>query len=197
MKRKPILIALISISIGLAFTWCFKNVNFNFSHKVGDKIDSLSHVIVYFNGGVNQVENRNTTDDGYNIGLRYQCVEFVKRYYLEVYDHRMTDSYGHAKDFFDEKVRDGEINKQRNLLQLTNPGKSKPQIGDILVFSPTIFNRFGHVAIVSAVNYDDLEWIQQNPGPFSSSRENAHLFEQNGNWHIESGRIMGWLRVSK
>lgn len=49
--------------------------------------------------------------DGYNVGLRYQCVEFVKRYYsLEHYAHRMPNSYGHAKDLFDPRVEDGAMN---------------------------------------------------------------------------------------
>ena len=197
MKRKILASSAIILLLTIATIWCFKNVNLNFSHNPGDKIDSINHVLVYFNGGVNQVENRNTTADGYNIGLRYQCVEFVKRYYLHVYNHRMPDSYGHAKDFFDQSVADGAINEKRNLIQFTNPGKSKPQVGDILVFSPTLFNRFGHVTIVSEVNDDNLEWIQQNPGPFSSSREKATLFQLQNKWQIEGGRIMGWLRIGR
>lgn len=196
MKRKLLVGIFVIVGFLFLFSWTFKNVNLNLSQKRGDKIDSLNHVVVYFNGGVNQVENRNSTTDGYNVGLRYQCVEFVKRYYLEVYNHRMPDSYGHAKDFFDESIADGSINEKRNLIQFTNPGKSKPRVGDILVFSPTIFNRFGHVAIVSQVNNGDLEWIQQNPGPFSSSREKADLQDVSGKWQIKSDRIMGWLRPS-
>ncbi|HRH39166.1 MAG TPA: CHAP domain-containing protein, partial [Flavobacteriales bacterium] len=61
----------------------------------GAPIDSLHGVIVYHNDGMSATHGRNTVD-GYNVGLRYQCVEFVKRYYLEHYHHRMPNSYGNA-----------------------------------------------------------------------------------------------------
>ncbi len=62
-----------------------KKVNPNLEYEVGQKIDSLNGVIVYYNGGVDNVVQRNTSD-GYNLGLRYQCVEFVKRYF-EYHNH--------------------------------------------------------------------------------------------------------------
>lgn len=39
----------------------------------------IPSVAIYFNGGVNMSQGRNLTIDGYNLGIRYQCVEFVKR----------------------------------------------------------------------------------------------------------------------
>ncbi|SUD83261.1 Uncharacterised protein [Stutzerimonas stutzeri] len=53
----------------------------------------------------------NLSKDGYNLGLRYQCVEFVKRYYFERHGHRMPDTYGHAKSFFDPSLGDGALNE--------------------------------------------------------------------------------------
>src|SRR5688572_16176754 len=84
-------------------------------YSVGDKIDSLNGVTVYYNGLVTQAHGRNTSKDGYNLGLKYQCVEFVKRYYYSFLNHRFPDTYGHAKDFFDKKVEDGGKNRARNL----------------------------------------------------------------------------------
>src|SRR5690606_23830292 len=73
-----------------------------YAHLVGKPVDSLNGVVVYYNGAVGHVLERNVAADGYNIGLKYQCVEFVKRYYYEHLQHKMPDSYGHAKDFFDQ-----------------------------------------------------------------------------------------------
>src|SRR5690554_7449178 len=61
--------------------------------EVGKAIDSLNNVLVYYNGDVGTVIGRNTRN-GYNLGLKFQCVEFVKRYYYEFYNHEMPDSYG-------------------------------------------------------------------------------------------------------
>ena len=76
---------------------------------VGAPLDTLDGVLVHHNGGMNNVSGRNMVD-GYNVGLKYQCVEFVKRYYLEHFNHRMPNSYGHAKDFFDPAIADGMMN---------------------------------------------------------------------------------------
>ncbi|MNL19474.1 Bifunctional glutathionylspermidine synthetase/amidase [compost metagenome] len=149
---------------------------------------------MYYNGGVDNVLGRNVTKDNYNLGLKYQCVEFVKRYYYEFLNHKMPDSYGHAKDFFDSKVKDGKLNSKRNLIQYTNPSKTRPKVGDLVIFSGSVFNRFGHVAIISKVSENEIEIIQQNPGPFSGSRENLELETQNGNYKIDNDRLLGWLR---
>ena len=170
-----------------------KKVNFNTKYHIGQKLDSIDNVYVYYNGGVDNVTERNTKD-GYNLGLKYQCVEFVKRYYYEHYQHKMPDAYGHAKSFFDVNVSDGKINKRRSLIQYTNPSTLIPQKGDLIVFKGTLWNRYGHVAIISKVTETEIEIIQQNPGPFSSSREKIALVNQNNNWKINNDRISGWLR---
>jgi hypothetical protein len=116
-------------------------INLNPNRSIGSPMDSLDGVAVYYNGGVNQTHGRNTSPDGYNVGLRYQCVEFVKRYYLETYQHKLPDAYGNAKDFFDPLVADGELNKARALLQFKNPSRSAPQRGDLLIWGPSLWNR--------------------------------------------------------
>ena len=195
MKVKKTALLIISVlALGYAGLKVVKKINFNQGYKVGQPLDSLNGVKVYYNGGVDHVLERNVTKDNYNLGLKYQCVEFVKRYYYEHLNHKMPDAYGHAKDFFDPKVKDGEFNAKRNLVQYTNPSKSKPQFGDLVIFSGSVLNRFGHVAIISKVSEDEVEIIQQNPGPFSSSRENFTLETQKGNYKIDNDRLLGWLR---
>jgi len=174
--------------------WTFKKFNFNNDFSVGQQIDSLKGVYVYYNGGVDNVTDRNTTAEGYNLGLKYQCVEFVKRYYYEHLKHKMPDSYGHAKDFFDNTVKDGQKNKKRDLIQFTNASSTKPKVDDLLIFDGTTFNRYGHVAIISNVTENEIEIIQQNPGPFSKSRVTFQLDSKDGKWEIKNKRILGWLR---
>jgi surface antigen len=153
----------------------------------------LNGVVVYYNGGIGHVSKRNVSEDGYNIGLKYQCVEFIKRYYYEHYDHKMPNSYGNAKDFFNRKIKDGEINSDRALYQFTNPSKFKPRPGEILVLGGTAHNRYGHVVIISEVGENEIEIIQQNPGPFGESRVRHPLVFENGMWRIENDRVLGRL----
>ena len=169
------------------------NINIHPILRVGEIVDSFDEVNVYFNGAVSHVKDRNTVG-GYNVGLRYQCVEFVKRYYLERYDHKFPDSYGHAKDFFNGSLRDGDFNSARGLVQFSNPSLSKPKTGDLLIMDAVLWNRYGHVAIVSNVTDDSIEIVQQNAGPFGSTREHFNLKYVGEKWLIEYDRILGWLR---
>jgi len=183
--------------LAFAGLWAFKNFNFNSDFKIGQRIDELHGVYVYYNGGVGNVTGRNTTADGYNLGLKFQCVEFVKRYYYEHLGHKMPDSYGHAKDFFDKSLKDGQKNKQRNLTQYKNHSKSKPKVDDLLILKGTVFNKYGHVAIISKVTDNEIQIIQQNPGPFRKTRETYKLKYKNNKWEIDNDRILGWLRKEK
>ena len=173
-------------------TYCNLNVN----TQRGTVVDSLNSVYVYYNGGVNQTSGRNVVD-GYNIGMKYQCVEFVKRYYYEYYHHKMPDSYGHAKSFFDKKLSNGEMNVSRGLIQYKNGEAILPQIGDIVVFDGYLFNPYGHVAIISAVGTNEVELIQQNSGCMNVSRKCLGLTKNNSGWEIQNKRILGWLHIAE
>jgi hypothetical protein len=204
-------IAGLLLFVGLSFlTYKFATkVNINPTIEIGTELDTLHGVPVFYNGGVNHVLERNLAKDGYNLGLKYQCVEFVKRYYYQYLNHKMPDSYGHARSFYDPNIASGAINKQRGLLQFSNnidavaakstdiEIDSTPMISDLLVFKPTVLNPYGHVAIVSNVDLiqQKLEIIQQNPGPFSPPRESFDLEKANKHWRIKNSSIYGWLRM--
>jgi len=169
--------------------------NINLSHAVGEKLDEFNGVAVYYNGAINNTVGRATTGDGYNLGLKYQCVEFVKRYYYERFQHKMPNAMGNAKDFFAPAVADGELNKERGLIQYRNNAASAPVAEDLIVLAPWVFNRYGHVAIVSEVGPDFVEVIQQNAGPFGATRERFALTRANGVVRVENDRVLGWLRM--
>ncbi len=160
----------------------------------GKVVDAFNGVKVYDNGSVRNVSGRNTTPDGYNLGLKYQCVEFVKRYYYERFGHKMPNSYGHAKEFFDHSLSDGSYNTGRNLRQYSNSGTTKPKKEDLLVYRAAPFNQFGHVAIVTKVTNTTVECISQNLGPGNGTRRKYAMLNQNGRWLIDEPYILGWLR---
>lgn len=190
MKKKILVLFLLGIG-GFLFFGVKNYLSRNSDYQVGQAIDSLHHVKVYYNGGTASILGRNVKD-GYNIGLKYQCVEFVKRYYFEHYQHKMPDASGNAVDFFNPDLADGKINPARALVQFTNPSFTKPQVGDLIVMNGGVY---GHVAIVSEVNADEVQIIQQNPGAHADSRVWFDL-EKNarGKWYIDKSRILGWLR---
>jgi hypothetical protein len=195
MKGKKEIFLLIGICFVLAILIIvLKKENKQTTTKIGQVIDNLNGVKVYYNGPYSNISGRNWTKDHYNLGLKYQCVEFVKRYYYENLNHKMPESYGHAKDFFNKNIKDGAINKKRGLNQYTNSSKSKPKVNDLVIFSGTIFNKFGHVAIISKVKENEIEIIQQNAGSSTNSRETFSLTRKKSKWTIDNSRILGWLR---
>ena len=195
VRYRRVALALAGIFVLLLLCWwAATHLNLNPRCRVGQEVDHVNGVAVFYNGGVGHSSGRNLAPDGYNLGIKYQCVEFVKRYYYEHLNHKMPDSYGHAKQFFDPKLADGALNTHRDLLQYVNGGESKPRPDDLLVFGPSLLNRYGHVAIVSQVTDSDLEVVQQNPGPFGSSRERLLLVSEGGHWRCANRRVLGWLR---
>jgi surface antigen len=191
---------LIGVIVIIALSACVvyyfvKDVNPNPRYKAGQVIDSLNGVAVYYNAGVNEVYGENFSEDGYFIGLKYQCVEFCNRYYYQYYHFKMPDSHGNANEFFDKSVKDGELNARRGLLQFTNPSKSKPQAGDLVIFDKHPLGKYGHVAIVSEVNDKYVEIIQQNAGPFGRTRLKIPLVNKSHLFLEKKRKVIGWLRL--
>ncbi|AEA43286.1 CHAP domain-containing protein [Fluviicola taffensis] len=197
MKKNLFITLIISALGALTFFFYERSQAPSRVYEIGESLDSLNHVVVYYNGGMGNVSGRNTSPDGYNIGLKYQCVEFVKRYYYEHYKHKMPNAYGNAIDFFDKRLVDGQLNAERDLIQYTNPSKSKPKVGDLIIMDATFSNEYGHVVIVSKVTTDEVEIIQQNAGNPDHPRDVFDLDFDEGNWEIDNGRILGWLRMRK
>ena len=172
-----------------------RKINWNSKYEVGQVLDEYNGVKVYYNGGVSNLGERNLTKDGYNIGIKYQCVEFIKRYYYEHFNHKMPDSYGNAIDFYNKNINDGDLNIERDLIQYKNPSVKKPKEGDIIIFDKTIFNSYGHVAIISKVTGESIEIIQQNSGPFEKSRKRFTLKHENNLWTIQNERVLARLSI--
>ena len=193
-KQYIIVLALILITSSYFIYSSVQNSSPHPIYKFGDVVDSLNGVYVYYNGRVSHTGERNTTKDGYNIGLKYQCVEFVKRYYYEYYRHKMPDTYGNARDFFDAKVNDGELNTARNLLQFSNHSKLKPKVGDLIILDGHWGNKYGHVAIVCSATQSNISIIQQNPGVFDKSRVEMELDSANSKFEVKNSMVLGWLR---
>ncbi|WP_291638017.1 CHAP domain-containing protein [Clostridium sp.] len=158
---------------------------------IGKEIDSYKNVDIYYNGIIyTKAYGKNYSEDGYYYGQKWQCVEYIKRFYHQAKEHKMPDVYGNAKDFFDSDVPQGELNKRRDLVQYRNGGNVKPEPDDLIVFTDT---NFGHVAIVTEVTSDYVEVIQQNV--YGKKRERYELITKENQYYIGAKRKpAGWLR---
>lgn len=141
---------------------------------------NLNGVTIYKGPNSNQ---RHISKEGYNLGLKWQCVEFVKRYYYEHYNHKMPNTYGHAKDFFNKSLQDIEFNVGRGLVQYRNNKINKIKPGDILVFDRTKYNPYGHVAIAGEDILLGVIVYEQNNGFYK------------GLVNYDNKTLLGWLRL--
>lgn len=159
---------------------------------IGNIIDTYKGVNVYYNGeDYGKNHGKSYSKDGYYYGYKWQCVEYVKRFYYEAKNHKMPDVYGNAKDFFDDDLNQGDLNKKRGLYQYKNGGDEKPREDDLLVFTDTTY---GHVVIISEVGDDYVEVVQQNMG--QDSRDKFDLKYIDGKYYIGGKREpAGWLRL--
>jgi len=162
------------------------------SPPAGTVIDKINGVNVYYNGAFDKTYGRNVSPDGYNLGLKYQCVEFIKRYYYEQFDHKMPDSYGHAVDFFDQSIKnDAAYNSKRGLYQYWNGNTTLPKVDNIVVFKTEGINIYGHIGIISKVSETEIEMVQQNYG--TKSRITYPLKTILGRHYIDDKEVIGWL----
>lgn len=192
-KRIVKIIILITLVLGAAGFISIKvhNKIIEKRNGIGGVLDSYKEVEVYYNGSdYGEVYGKSYAKDGYYYGYKWQCVEYVKRFYHDVLGHKMPDGYGNAKDFFDKDVPNGKLNEKRGLIQYTNGEGEKPKVDDLLIFTDT---NFGHVVIISEVGDDYIEVVQQNMG--KSSRDRFDLGLKDGKYYIGGKRVpSGWLR---
>lgn len=198
MKILPILLgAAVVIGVGMVLIkgWNLReDPEAPASGEAGKVLTTYRDIPVRSNGDDYQVSHgKHYAADGYYYGQKWQCVEFVKRFYHDAFDHHMPDVWGHAKDFFDPQVPDGGVNPARGMLQFPNQGTVAPEPGDLLVFD---FPPFGHVAVISAVRENEIEVVQQN---VTGRPREIIPFEKRERYFIVGAKRkpVGWLRLPK
>jgi glutathionylspermidine amidase/synthetase len=152
MKSKYIKILLIILIIVLAI------IVYNFAsraYKFGDKIGTFDGVIVYSN----QRDETNLSEPNYHngvyTGLKWQCVEFVRRY-LQV---KQGVTFSDVDSAFEiPNAQFTTLNGQT--IQMTN----ELRVGSLIVWPKSYDKNLpdGHVAIVSSVTPSGITVVEQN-----------------------------------
>jgi surface antigen len=183
--------ASVGILCFVIFLW-FIFLKKDHSLKIGDVVDRYKGVAIYHNGfSVFKNNGKHYSKTDYYFGQKWQCVEFVKRFFYETKSHKMPNVWGHAKDFFDSSIEQGQVNSQRGMLQFKNGGNEKPKIDDLIVFNNS---EHGHVAVVSLVTEESIEIVQQNI--FGVPRQKFRLEKRGANYFVSSPNTpAGWLRI--
>ena len=126
------------------------------------------------------------SETGINTGLKWQCVEYVNRYYKLVYGMNLksTSIYGNAANYWNWSGH-----STIGLTKYSNGGSTSPQIGDMIVSTA---NTYGHIAIVKNVTATTVEIIDQN---FSSTSVRSLTRSGNNVGSFSSVyAVAGWIR---
>jgi surface antigen len=160
--------------------------------KAGDILTTYRTIPVYSNGDNYTLSyGRHFSENQYYYGQKWQCVEFVKRFYHDAFNHQMPSSWGHARSYYDPTVIHGQLNKDRGMFQFKNGGATCPQPDDLLVFD---FAPYGHVSVISSVRENEIEVVQQNIK--GRPRQTYHLEKKDGLFTVLSKKKpVGWLRL--
>jgi probable HAF family extracellular repeat protein len=132
------------------------------------------------------VPNTDNAED-YNSGFKWQCVEFVNRYYYQIYGTSVSG--GNANVYYQNAAAKG-------LIAYPNRGSVPPQIGDIIVSEGNI-NNVGHVAIVWDVSPNNIHLVEQNwnEGPGDLDHVLAITSGNNVADFNTAYPVTGWLRL--
>ena len=157
-------------------------------NKNGPALGNLNGVDVYSNGfPTNNSEDENN-DAGTYTGIRWQCVEFVNRYYWQTYGVDINQQpRTNANGYYTNAIQKGLISYENGL--------EPPQPGDIIVSEG---GGYGHVAIVRIVLASYITVTQQNycenkgDLEFTLSRDGNKIGSFGGG---KSYPIKGWLRL--
>ena len=154
---------------------------------LGKTLGVANGVEVKCNNNGNNMHSKNT----------YQCVQFCKRYYSQIYKKELGSFHDHARNLFD-------LAQSKGLVSIKN-GSAPPRVGDILCFDKGSkddkgqYN--GHVAIIMEVADSYIAIAQQNSGDGSSKNPAWYpiggRITRNGNSLVapRGFEIQGWVRL--
>lgn len=117
---------------------------------------------------------------------KWQCVEYVKRFYREALGFDTSSWRGNGDSYYGSAAKKG-------LTAYANGGNVSPRPDDLLTFAG---GSYGHVAIVTGVDNEYLYYVEQNWS--STGKSKLRLHKKGDLYTVESkGRykVQGWLRL--
>jgi len=141
------------------------------------------------------------TINGVGTGLKWQCVEYARRWLL-LHKGLVYGDVETAADIWDKvnHLTHVATNTKIPLESFLNGSKHSPRIGDLLIYARA-FNDTGHVAVVTDVNYKKgvIEVAEQNyrneKWPDDYARTVEFIIKDDSFWLLD-GYILGWKQIS-
>jgi len=159
------------------------------------KIIGITRNVVVFSNK-NITKSKINYLNGIFTGLRWQCVEFARRYLI--INHSIT--FGEIPNAYDIFKLNNFHNLSKNIAhpidKHSNGSKILPKVGSLLIWDSTVDeNATGHVAIITKVNFPDyIEVCEQNWHIDKLNRRIKTTYK-NG-FYILDKHVIGWINYS-
>lgn len=146
----------------------------------GNPLGEYKGVIAYHNG-----------EPAGNANGDYQCVEYVRRFYREVYQQELGPVGGAAKHAFEDRYWAG----LEEFIAYPQGSTTLPMPDDIICYSG---GGYGHVAIVIEATSTKVRVIEQNFstktcfGEMTVENREGYFLSDRGKYHVE-----GWIHYKK
>ena len=130
-------------------------------------------------------------------GIKWQCVEYARRWLL-INKGAIYGDVDIAADIWNniDYLTEVATNRVIPIESYLNGSKQPPQVGDLLIYAKA-FNDTGHVAVVIDADYENgvIEAGEQNysnePWPEDFSRK-IELVRKGDNYWLLDGYLLGW-----
>ena len=138
--------------------------------------------------------------DGIYTGVKWQCVEYARRWLL-FHQGAVYGDVDNAADIWAkvDHLTHVASGKQIKLETHLNGSRQPPQPGDLLLYARS-FNNTGHVAIVTDIDFDSnmIELGEQNytnlPWPNAHARK-IEFVKRGENYWLLDGFLLGWKHM--
>ena len=161
---------------------------------------SSQEVKAYSNCQSQCVNAESSMVDGVYTGIKWQCVEYARRWLL-IHKSAVYGDVETAADIWHEvdHLTHVNTNKKIPLESYVNGSKHSPKVGDLLIYARVFYNT-GHVAVITNIDFEKgvIEVGEQNysndlwPADYARTIQ----FIQNGeNFWLLDGYLIGWKQI--
>ena len=164
-------------------------------------LGEVNNVISYANNNSNKNNYvNNIYVNNIYTGLKWQCVEFARRYLIINYNITFN-SIDNAYNIFDLPYF---ISLKNNMIipirKYVNGSKTPPMKDSLLIWN-RYYKNTGHVAIITNIDNTTITIAEQNYNNNSWNGNNysrkLKIVFDNGMYYIASNNILGWINYDK
>ncbi len=177
---------------------CSNNCNTEYGSVLGA---SPAGVTAYSNCNSNCVIFEPNHHEKIYTGIKWQCVEYARRWLLQEYDVVYGDVDIAADIWMLSQVSNPVSKLAYNFKSIVNGAKNLPQRGDLLIYGKEFLGT-GHVAVITEIDIEKkvLKVAEQNYANtnwnYDYAREIKYVLNDDRYWLLDA-HLIGWKRVGE